>query len=91
MGRCSGYAGPGYVNRPDNGYVGRGRGFGRGFARGGGFGRGGGRGWWGIGGPGPYSREHELQELKDHTRYLTEALDEANRRIEEIESDEQPE
>ena len=89
-GICAGYAAPGYVNR-----IGGRCNWGRGFG-------GGGRGWrnwfhatglprwargWGVGPILPTATpEQERDGLKEQAKYLANALEDINKRIEELES-----
>ena len=99
-GFCAGYATPGYMN-PVGGRgfgfgLGRGRGFGRGWGRG--FGRGFGPvgfgGYAPAAGVAPYSvnpgaqwtRQQELEMLKNQAEGTRSALEEIQKRIEELEA-----
>lgn len=98
LGYCSGFAAPGFAGfRPG---MGRGMGFGRGPGRG--FGPGFGRGyrWMAWQGPNPeynpyaqvpMSREQEKQVLAGEAQQLKAALDNLEKRIAEIEKQEQSE
>lgn len=89
-GYCAGYGAPGYMN---GGFGGRGMGMGRG--------RGGGRGWrhrfYATGVPGqpwagaaapyapPMRREDEVDALKEQAKYFSDALEDINGRIAQLE------
>ena len=87
MGYCAEYVTPGFMNQMSG--RGMGRGPGRGFGRGRGMGRG--RGWMypGVGYPAPYAApvapQDESAALKEQAKYLSESLDEINRRLAELE------
>jgi len=93
-GYCAGYPVPGYTNPVGGrGYWGRGRGFGRGF----GWARAGlGYPAWGGAVASPYAPyaaplgpamapEQEITGLKQQAEYFENALDEINKRIEQLE------
>ena len=98
-GTCAGYAAPGYMNPVGGqGYgFGRGRGFGRGWGRG--FGRGFapvgyGGGYASASGVAPYgvnpgaqwTRQQELEMLKNQAEGTKATLEEIQKRIEELEA-----
>jgi len=94
-GYCAGYDRPGFANPTYGGRMGFGRGLGRGFR--GGFGRGFGRGY-GYANPVPAyygvpvnwaapSREQELEMLRSQASNVNQELQDINKRIEELESD----
>jgi hypothetical protein len=99
-GFCAGYPVPGFMNPVGGrGYWGwgRGGGRGRGFGRGFGWARAGyGYPAWGGAGypyapyPAPFTQaptpENELADLKQQAEYFKDALDEINKRMEELES-----
>jgi hypothetical protein len=89
-GYCVEYATPGFMNTLPGRGMGGGRGWGRGFGRGRGMGWG--RGWMypGVGYPVPYAAppaapQDEPAALKEQAKYLTESLDDINRRLAELE------
>jgi hypothetical protein len=85
-GFCAGYGMPGYMNPiGGRGYWGRGRGF---------WGRGGGRGWryrfWAPYYPAPalqVTARQELEYLRQQAEHLKSSLDEINKRVEQLQTE----
>ena len=99
MGYCAGYSAPGYMNQAGFGFYGRGFGFaGRGRGHRNMFYATGMPGWMRAGSPGygvpaypggpQYSKENEIQFLKDQAEYLKTTLEDINKRLGELEKQE---
>lgn len=92
LGFCSGFPVPGFTNRPGWGFFGRGggRGWRNWFYATGltGWQRATlGWPWWGAGTPAaPFSREAELESLKQQAGFLESALENIRKRVAELES-----